>query len=266
MNKEGLAKANFVERKKNERKKNTDHTLIGMMQSTTRKQNSSYKWTSRIIGFVWIFLTGCFAILDIFVFVQPQWIGDTLSSPRAGHFGLYSYCVSTISDYEFDCKGVWFYFGSILNAPFAVATFFVGFSVLLILICLLLFILFLFVRPRLVYFICAFIQIICSICLLIALIVYPAGFDHDTVRRVCGSDVREFYLDTCQIRWAYILAIIGFGNVTILAILGFFLGIKQPRDDQMREIMNPNHSLSKYGELNEAFDERTFSDQTMPRR
>jgi len=235
-----------------------------MLNTTQPSQNSSFKWTLRIIGFVWIFLTGCFAILNIFIFAQPQWIGDSISSPRAGYFGLYSYCVSTINDYEFDCQGTWMNFGTILNAPFAVATFFVGFSALLILICLGLFILFLFLSPRLVYFICALIQIICSVCLLIALIVYPSGFDNDTIRMVCGPNVNDFYLDTCQIRWAYILAIIAFFNVSILAALGFFLGMRQPRNEIPNEVMNPNQVISKYGELNEAYEDRTLSEQTMP--
>jgi len=233
-----------------------------MKKTIQQQQTPSFKWTSRIIGFIWIFLTGCFAILNIFIFLQPQWIGDTLSSPRAGHFGLYSYCISTISDYEFECEGLWLNFGKILNAPFAVATFFVGSSIILILICLALFILFLFIRSRLVYFICALIQFICSICLLTALIVYPSGFDNDTIRTVCGSNVNDFYLDTCQIRWAYILAIIACCNVTILAILGFFLGMKQPR----KTTMNSNHTISKYGELNEAYDDRTLTEQTTIQR
>lgn len=233
------------------------------MFKTPSKQNPSLKWISRIIGFIWIFLTACFAILNIFIFAQPQWIGDTLASPRAGHFGLYSYCVSTTSDFEFDCQGTWTNFQTILNVPFSVATFFVGFSALLILLCLALFIMFLFLSPRLVYFIGALIQLVCAICLLIALIVYPFGFDDDTVRTVCGPRVNDFYLDTCQIRWAYILAIIAFFDVLILAALGFFLGIKQPKPTKMKEVINPNHALSKYGELREAYDERTLSEPTM---
>ncbi|CAF1103896.1 unnamed protein product [Adineta steineri] len=227
------------------------------------QQNSSpsFKWIWRIVGFVWAFLTGCFAIINIFVFVQPQWIGDTLASPRAGHFGLYSYCVSTISDYDFDCQGTWTNFGTILNAPFAVATFFVGFSALLILICLGLFILFLFINARLVYFICALIQIICAICLLIALIIYPSGFDNEIIRSVCGSNVNDFYIDTCQVRWAYILAIIAFFNILILAILAFLLGMKQPNIETEKEAINPKYVASKYGELNEAFEDRTYSEQ-----
>jgi hypothetical protein len=235
------------------------------MKATQVKQSSSFKWTSRIIGFVWAFLTACFAILNIYVFVQPQWIGDTLSSPRAGHFGLYSYCVSTVTDYEFDCQGIGINFGKILNAPFAVATFFVGFSVLLILICIALFILFLFLRPRLVYFICALIQVICTICLFIALIIYPAGFDNDTIRSVCGSNVNDYYIDTCQVRWAYILAIIAFFNILILAMFAFLLALKQPNIPNTREVVNSKHIVPKYGEVNEAFEDRTFSEQTMQR-
>jgi hypothetical protein len=235
------------------------------MKATVPKQNSSYKWISRIIGFIWAFLTACFAILDIYVFIQPQWIGDSLSSPRAGHFGLYSYCVSTITDYNFECKGIGINFEHVLNAPFAVATFFVGFSILLILICLVLFTLFLFLRPRLVYFICALVQIICAICLFIALIIYPAGFDDDTIRSVCGN-VNDYYIDTCQIRWAYILAIIAFFNILILAAFAFLLGIKQPNTETTREVFNSRRFVSKYGEINEAFEDRTFSEQTMQRR
>jgi hypothetical protein len=235
------------------------------MKAIQPKQSSSFKWTSRIIGFVWAFLTACFAILNIYIFVQPQWIGDTLSSLRAGHFGLYSYCVSTITDYDFDCQGTWTNFGTILNAPFAVATFFVGFSVLLILICLGLFILFLFLRPRLMYFICALIQVICAICLFIALIIYPSGFDNEKIRSVCGSNVNDYYIGTCQVRWAYILAIIAFFNILILAIFAFLLALRQPNIETTRDVLNSKRVVSKYGELNEAYDDRTFSEQTMQR-
>jgi LHFPL tetraspan subfamily member protein len=228
------------------------------MKTTEPKQNSSFKWTSRIIGFMWMFLTACFAILNIFVFVQPQWIGDTLSSPRAGHFGLYSYCVSTTTDTEFDCQGTWTNFGTILNGPFAAATFFVGFSVLLILICLGLFICFLFLRARIVYLICGIIQVICTVCLFLALFVYPAGFDNDTIRSVCGPNVTSYYIDTCHVRWAYILAIIAFFNILILAILAFLLALKQPKTETIREVIKTKQIVTKYGELNEAFDGRTF--------
>jgi len=224
-----------------------------MTQQSFVKEKTSLKWTMRIIGFIWMFLTACFAILNIFIFVQPQWIGDSLASPRAGHFGLYSYCISTIDDYEFECHGIWLNFRHIINAPFAVATFFVGLSVLLILLCLVFFLFFIFLRSRFVYFLCSLIQMFCSISLLVALIVYPSGFDHETIRTVCGDNAKDFHLDTCQIRWAYILAMIACFNVTILAILGFILGTKHD---------NQGHTKKEYGELSETSDERTVSERT----
>lgn len=232
-----------------------------MITTTETKQSISYLWTSRIIGFIWAFLTACFAIVNIFIFVQPQWIGDTLSSSRAGHFGLYSYCVSTTSDFEFNCQGTWTNFDTILNAPFIAATFFVGLSILLIFVCLALFIVFLFLRARLVYFICALIQIICAICLFLAIIIYPAGFDHETVRCVCGPNTSAYDIDTCHIRWAYVLAIIAFFNILILAILAFLLGLKQPNIEKIRNEIHQKSMVSKYGELNEAFEDRTYSEQ-----
>lgn len=200
------------------------------MKPIQQRASPSFKWTSRTIGFLWAFLTGCFAIINIFVFVQPQWIGDTLESPRAGHFGLYSYCVSTVTDYEFDCQGTWTNFNTILNAPFAAATFFVGFSALLILICLGLLTFFFFLTARSVYLICGLIQTVCAISLLIGIIIYPAGFDNDLIRYVCGPNANDYFIDTCQVRWAYILAIIGFFNVSLLAVLAFFLGWRQPNE------------------------------------
>ena len=196
--------------------------------------------------------------------MQPQWIGDSYSSPRAGHFGLYSYCISDINDYDLICQGAWSNFPTILSSPFVIATFFVGFSILLTFICLALYILFLFIRARLVYFICALLQLICALSLLIALLVYPTGFDNDTIRNVCGVHVTSYQLDTCQLRWAYILAMIAFFNVLILALLALFLGMKQPGSEAMREVTNPAHVVAKYGELSETFDDRTLSDKTVP--
>lgn len=227
-----------------------------------KTSNSSLKWTSRGIGLVWAFLSACFAIINIFVFIQPQWIGDTLSSPRAGHFGLYSYCISETDDYDLDCHGQWMNFHAILNLPWAVSTFLVGFSLILIHICLATFLLFFCFRTRLVYFICGSLQTGCAISLLLALIIYPAGFDHDTLRSVCGFEAHSYNLDTCQFRWAFILAMVGFFNVTVLALLAFILGMKHPRSMMMKEVINPIHALSKYGHLNDTLDERTLTESS----
>ncbi|CAF4320983.1 unnamed protein product, partial [Rotaria magnacalcarata] len=94
---------------------------------------------------------------------------------------------------------------------------------------------------------------ICAICLFIAIIIYPSGFDDETIRLVCGQNVNDFNIDTCQMRWAYILAIIAFCNILILSMLAFLLGLKQPNVETMRKQIHQKHIVSKYGELNEAF-------------
>ena len=233
--------------------------VIEMIRAINNSQ-LSIDWTSAIIGFVWSILTGCFAILNIYIFIQPHWIGDTLSSPRAGYFGLYSYCVSENNDYEFYCQGSWTNFRTILNIPFIVSTFFVGLSLILILVCLILFLLFFCFHQRFIYFICACLQSLCTISLLIALLVYPSGFDSDTIREVCGENATSYHLDTCQIRWAFILAMIGFFKAAILAFLALFLGIKQSKSESMTEVINPIHMMSKYGQLNEGFDDPTLTE------
>lgn len=60
-------------------------------------------------------------------------------------------------------------------------------------------------------------------------IVFPAGWDDDDVRRVCGQDADAFSLGDCKVRWAYALAIIGVFDALFLAILAFVLATRQPR-------------------------------------
>jgi LHFPL tetraspan subfamily member protein len=213
-----------------------------------------------MISVIWSIFTVFFAILNIFIFLQPYWIGDSLSSSRTGHFGLYSYCIGEIDDYELDCLGNWFNFNHILNIPFAIATIAVGISILLILICLVYSLFLICCCTQKIYFICALLQGLCAFCLLTSIIIYPSGFDNDTIRDVCGNEVQEYYLDTCQIRWAYILAIIGFFNVCILAIVALFLAIEQRQSRLMHEVINPLHITSKYNQLTETFDERTLTE------
>lgn len=48
--------------------------------------------------------------------------------------------------------------------------------------------------------------------------------DASEVRLTCGPQADRFYLGSCTIRWAYVLAIIGLLDGTVLAVLGFVLG------------------------------------------
>ncbi|CAF1334109.1 unnamed protein product [Didymodactylos carnosus] len=201
---------------------------------TDRKVNyrNTYIRNSRAIGVLWGLFTACFAILNIVVFLQPQWIGDTLQSPTAGHFGLYEYCLVSYNDinYESNCKGTWSNFKTILNPPFAAATFFVGLS------------------SRIVYIICGCLQLLCTICLIIGVIIYPSGFDNEIVRSVCGQEAKDYNAGLCQIRWAYIVAIISIFDVLLLSILAFTLALKQPKN-----VIVTNDADTKYGQLNGGF-------------
>lgn len=60
----------------------------------------------------------------------------------------------------------------------------------------------------------------------IGLLSFPAGWEVEEVREVCGPNVRNFYPGDCSVRWSYVLAIIGCFDITILAALAFVLGTR----------------------------------------
>jgi LHFPL tetraspan subfamily member protein len=57
-------------------------------------------------------------------------------------------------------------------------------------------------------------------------VIFPAGWDHIYVRRICGDGVGRHHIGLCEMRWAYILAIIGIFDIFILAILAFVLAFR----------------------------------------
>ena len=65
---------------------------VHQLTETSRVYYTNYVRNSRAVGVMWGIFTICFAIFNIVVFLQPQWIGDTDDSPGAGYFGLYEYC------------------------------------------------------------------------------------------------------------------------------------------------------------------------------
>ena len=65
--------------------------------------------------------------------------------------------------------------------------------------------------------------------MIVGCIVYPAGWDHPQVKQVCGQGTDKYNRDQCEIRWAYILAIIGIFLTLALAILGFILGVQHKK-------------------------------------
>ena len=60
-------------------------------------------------------------------------------------------------------------------------------------------------------------------------IIFPAGWDNENVRRICGGDTDSYSIGNCGIRWAYILAIIGIFDVLVLAIRAFVMASRYAR-------------------------------------
>lgn len=102
--------------------------------------------------------TFCFAIIDVVVFIQPQWIGDTVESKGTGYFGLWKHCSLVQGGQEIICKGQLEDFGTILNPAFRAATVFVGLSVVVIVLCLCAMLFFFFFSPSTVFHICGWLQ------------------------------------------------------------------------------------------------------------
>ena len=66
-----------------------------------------------------------------------------------------------------------------------------------------------------------------ALCLVLGCMIFPDGWDAETIRDMCGAKTGKYSLGDCSVRWAYILAIIGILNALILSFLAFVLGNRQ---------------------------------------
>lgn len=66
-----------------------------------------------------------------------------------------------------------------------------------------------------------------ALCLVLGCMIFPDGWDAETIRDMCGEKTGKYSLGDCSVRWAYILAIIGILNALILSFLAFVLGNRQ---------------------------------------
>ncbi|KAG8557185.1 hypothetical protein GDO81_018359 [Engystomops pustulosus] len=129
-------------------------------QEASKLYHDNYMRNSRAIGVLWAIFTICFAIINVVVFIQPYWIGDSVNTPKPGYFGLFHYCVGNgAGNREFTCRGSFTDFSSIPSGAFKAAAFFVLLSMVLILGCITCFALFFFCNTATVYKICAWMQL-----------------------------------------------------------------------------------------------------------
>jgi len=125
------------------------------------------------------------------------------------------------------CTGYFQDFNTILTDAFKASTFFIGVSILLIFLCILLFLLFLFIQEIYVYIMCGILQTISTFFMFLGCVIFPHGWDNIMVNRICGDGVGRYNLGQCSMRWAYILAIIGVFDILILTVLAFVLAFRQ---------------------------------------
>ncbi|KAI3357195.1 hypothetical protein L3Q82_015655 [Scortum barcoo] len=138
-------------------------------QEASKIYHDNYMRNSRAIGVLWAIFTICFAIVNVVVFIQPYWIGDSVSTPQAGYFGLFHYCVGTgpSPSRELTCVGSFSDFSSIPSGAFKAASVFVLLSMVLILSCIACMALFFFCNTSTVYKTCAWMQLLCDVIMLI---------------------------------------------------------------------------------------------------
>ncbi|XP_019716386.1 tetraspan membrane protein of hair cell stereocilia homolog [Hippocampus comes] len=191
--------------------------------------HTNYVRNSRAIGVLWAVFSVCLVIIAAVVFIQPFWIGDSVNTPQAGHFGLFRYCVGNALTSELICKGGPLDFGSIPSPAFRTATFFVAASMLLTVATTVCFGLFFFCNAGSVYKICAWMQLASAILMVMGCMIYPDGWDAPEVKQMCGQRTDKYSLGKCTVRWAYILAIVSILDALLLAFLSFTLGNRQDK-------------------------------------
>jgi len=183
----------------------------------------------RAIAVAWGIMSIVFCVLTLMAFTQPQWIGDTEESPGYGHLGVYQYCVPDTLKGEYTCTGSFTDFGTISNDSFKAVTVFTGLSALFMLIVVAALLTFFCFKKGYVFVICGTLELITAIFMFLACVIYPSGWDNDELQKICGEDSGRYRMGDCNIRWAYILAILGIFDAGILAVLAFFLASKRAK-------------------------------------
>jgi hypothetical protein len=188
----------------------------------------SYKRHATAVALMWGIFTCGFAVINVIVFIQPQWIGYINQySDKSGYMGLYERCTLTSDGLDLHCTGMFNDFSSISNTAFRASTFFVGVSCLIIFICCILFALFLFLRNHsIVYLTCGIMQFVSATFMFLGCIIYPAGWSDSNVKDICG-DSDQYVISNCKVGWAYILAMVGIFDALFIAILAFVLAARQ---------------------------------------
>jgi len=198
------------------------------------KYSVLYMRQSKSVAILWGVFSFCSAILNIVVFLSEEWVGATEDSKSPGHFGLWKYCFfvvgssssvidGSLAEPTVKCMGSLVNFSSILSQAFRASTVFVGIAVLFSILCVVAMLLFCVMKDQSVFEICSIFQALQGVSMVIGILCFPAGWDHEQVRGICGKESNDFFLGLCGIRWAFVMAFICVIDAFILSILAVVL-------------------------------------------
>lgn len=255
------------------------HRSGGDTPTTIQFLTHRYMKHSKSVGILWGVFTVCSAILNIVVFLQEEWVGETSTAKSPGHFGLWRFCtvlsqsgdssISSLGDSyssslpteQEHCVGELANFGTIISPAFRAATVFVGLAVIVGVLSVISLLLFCFMKSGTVFEVCGVMQLLTGICMSIGILCFPAGWDNDRVRGICGASSNDYVLGNCGIRWAFVLAVVAVLDAWILGCLAFTLSHRHakpissyggPMHISESPYMNPG-SIYKGGEINGGF-------------
>lgn len=186
------------------------------------------------------------------VFMQDQWIGNGEESKGPGNFGLWKWCTDSQDGREI-CRGRLDDFSTILSPAFRAATVFTGLAVIIIILTVIAFVLFFMCRSSDVFKICGAMQLLSGVCLAIGILSFPAGWDNDDVRAICGPQAHDYKLGSCGVRWAMVLAVVAFFDSIVLGCLAYTLAGKKLKFVDDSQYISSGHGSMYKGEVNPGF-------------
>ena len=77
--------------------------------------------------------------------------------------------------------------------------------------------------------------------MVIGILCFPAGWDNEDVRGICGKEAKDYGLGLCGIRWAFVMAFICVIDAFILSLLALVLSKRQ-----IEPLPSPNSSNNIY--------------------
>ena len=66
-----------------------------------------------------------------------------------------------------------------------------------------------------------------AISMVVGILCFPAGWDNEDVRGICGKEAQDYGLGLCGIRWAFVMAFICVIDAFILSLLALVLSKRQ---------------------------------------